>query len=48
MAFEPKDTSILPPHHIVMEERASLSISGVEEVESFDENTISSPPVRGR
>ncbi len=41
MAFEPKDTSILPPHHIVMEERASLSISGVEEVESFDENTIS-------
>ena len=27
-------------HHIVLEEREQLSVSGVEEVESFDENTI--------
>ena len=27
-------------HHIILEEREQLSISGVEEVESFDENTI--------
>ena len=26
------------PHHIVLEGRESLSVSGVEEVESFDEN----------
>ena len=26
-------------HHIILEEREQLSISGVEEVESFDENT---------
>lgn len=27
-------------HHLVLEERESLTVSGVEEVESFDENTI--------
>ena len=27
-------------HHIILEDRGSLSVSGVEEVESFDENTI--------
>ena len=27
-------------HHIVLEEREQLAVSGVEEVESFDENTI--------
>ena len=27
-------------HHVILEEREQLSISGVEEVESFDENTI--------
>lgn len=27
-------------HHILLEGRRQLSISGVEEVESFDENTI--------
>lgn len=28
------------PHHILLEGREQLSVSGVEEVESFDENTI--------
>ncbi|MCD8051044.1 MAG: YabP/YqfC family sporulation protein [Clostridiales bacterium] len=40
MPFESKESPLKPPHHIVLEERAALSVSGVEEVESFDENTI--------
>lgn len=28
------------PHHIILEDRARLSISGVTEVESFDETAI--------
>ncbi len=28
------------PHHLILEDREQLSVSGVEEVESFDENTI--------
>ena len=35
------------PHHIVLEGRESLSVSGVEEVESFDENTIVMRTVKG-
>ena len=27
-------------HHVILEGRESLSVSGVEEVESFDESTI--------
>lgn len=34
-------------HHIILEEREQLSISGVEEVESFDENTIVMDTVQG-
>lgn len=36
MAYEEKEL----PHHILLEGRADLTVSGVEEVESFDENTI--------
>jgi sporulation protein YabP len=28
------------PHHVILEDRSALSVSGVEEVESFDENSI--------
>ena len=28
------------PHHVVIEERKSLTVSGVEDVERFDETTI--------
>lgn len=41
MPFEPRDLPAAPPHRIHLEERSALSVSGVEEVESFDENTIS-------
>ena len=36
MAFEEHR----PQHNVVLEGRKKLSVSGVEEVESFDENTI--------
>ncbi len=35
------------PHHIMLEGRGSLTVSGVEEVESFDENTIVMATVKG-
>lgn len=34
-------------HHILLEERNRLTISGVEEVESFDESTITMHTNRG-
>lgn len=35
------------PHRVVLEERGSLSVSGVEEVERFDESEIVMATVRG-
>ena len=40
MAFADDRTRPELAHHIILEEREQLSVSGVEEVESFDENTI--------
>lgn len=40
MPFDSRDLPTPPPHHITLNQRSSLSVSGVEEVESFDENTI--------
>ena len=37
MAYE---GALSAPHHVVIEERKSLTVSGVEDVERFDENTI--------
>lgn len=34
-------------HHIILEDRERLSVSGVEEVESFDETTIVMSTTRG-
>ena len=34
-------------HHIILEEREQLVVSGVEEVESFDEGTILRTTVQG-
>ena len=43
MAYE----SARPEHHLVLEQRERLVISGVEEVESFDESSIVLSTVRG-
>lgn len=43
MAYEEKQLV----HHVVLEGRGSLSVSGVEEVESFDEETIMMLTVKG-
>lgn len=40
MPYEDNRTRPEAAHHIILEEREQLSVSGVEEVESFDENTI--------
>lgn len=40
MPFEEKGTRAEQLHHLVLEGREQLAVSGVEEVESFDENTI--------
>lgn len=40
MAYEEKTHAIVKPHNVIMEERCRLSVSGVEDVESFDENEM--------
>lgn len=34
------DGGVGMPHHVMLEERRHLTVSGVEDVERFDENTI--------
>ena len=40
MPYEENRTQPEAAHHVILEERERLAVSGVEEVESFDENTI--------
>ena len=40
MPYEENRTRAEAAHHIVLEEREQLSVSGVEEVESFDEASV--------
>ena len=40
MAYEDGKLRGETAHHVILEGREELSVSGVEEVESFDENTI--------
>ena len=40
MAFDQERLGPELPHRVVLEDRSRLTVSGVEEVESFDENTI--------
>lgn len=47
MPYEEKKIRPEAAHHIILEEREQLSVSGVEEVESFDENTIIMDTARG-
>ena len=40
MAFEEKGKMAVRPHHVIMEDRSKLSVTGVEDVVSFDESEI--------
>ena len=40
MAMEDKNRRVELPHHLILEGRARLTVSGVEDVESFDENVV--------
>ena len=40
MAFDQERLGPELPHRVVLEDRSRLTVSGVEEVESFDETTI--------
>lgn len=46
MAYE-NQMEIRAPHRVTLEERSALSVSGVEEVERFDENEIVMSTSRG-
>ena len=47
MAYETEHSRQGLPHQIVLEDREELTITGVEEVESFDESSIVLSTVRG-
>jgi sporulation protein YabP len=40
MAYEEKYKAVELPHNVIMEGRKRVSVSGVDDVESFDENEI--------
>jgi sporulation protein YabP len=40
MPFAEKEFDTAQSHHVTLEDRQHLTISGVEDVERFDENTI--------
>ena len=44
MGYDAMDTA---PHHVVLEERRSLTVSGVEDVERFDDTAIVLSTSRG-
>lgn len=47
MAYEENMPRMEGAHHVILEGREQLSVSGVEEVESFDENVIIMHTVQG-
>ncbi len=47
MAYDDGRLTPEAAHHILLEGREQLTVSGVEEVESFDENTIVMSTVKG-
>lgn len=47
MAYDDSRLPAEAAHHILLEGREQLTVSGVEEVESFDENTIIMTTVKG-
>lgn len=47
MAYEEKYKKSEQPHNLILEDRRKLSVSGVEDVESFDENEVVLATVSG-
>ena len=47
MPYEDKGARMEAAHHVILEEREQMAVSGVEEVESFDESTIIMYTCRG-
>ena len=47
MAFEEKNKPVVKPHHVIMEDRSRLSVTGVEDVISFDEAEIITRTAQG-
>ena len=47
MAYEEMTRPAEQPHRLVLDNRTKMTISGVENVESFDEETIVTNTVRG-
>ena len=47
MAYEDNRPGPAAPHQVMLEDREQLTISGVEEVESFDESSILLSTARG-
>jgi sporulation protein YabP len=47
MAYVPEEKNLDLPHRLVLEGRSKLALSGVREVESFDENTVVLHTTRG-
>lgn len=40
MAYDEKGKQVIRPHNLIVEERSRLSVTGVEDVERFDESEI--------
>lgn len=47
MAYDEKAMAVKRPHNVIMEGRVHLSVSGVEDVESFDEQQIVTQTTEG-
>lgn len=47
MAYDEKTATAKKPHAITLEDRCRLSVSGVEDVESFDETLIAVNTAQG-
>ena len=47
MAYEEKQKLLKKSHNVIMEDRSKLTVSGVEDVASFDENEVIMNTVNG-
>ena len=47
MLYDEKEKLAVKPHNVIMEDRARLSVSGVTDVESFDDRQIVAKTTKG-